>query len=67
VVVTGVTDAPLAAGVARLQEAGHAVVAILVGDEADPSGLPVPAYRLPATRAWQALEGLTFEPAEVVR
>jgi hypothetical protein len=65
VVVTGITDAPLTAGVVRLLDAGHTVVAILVGDEADPSALPVPAYRVPAIRGWQALEGLTFEAAEV--
>lgn len=65
VVVTGITDGPLTAGVARLRDAGHTVVAILVGDEADPSALPVPAYRVPAIRGWQALEGLTFEAAEV--
>jgi uncharacterized protein (DUF58 family) len=67
IVVTGVTDEPLLAGVARLRESGHGVVAVLVGDEADASVLPVPAYRVPATRAWQALEGLALEPVEAAR
>ena len=67
VVVTGVTDDPLAAGMARLRESGHAVVAVLVGDEADASALPVPAYRVPSSRGWQALEGLEFEPVGAVR
>jgi len=62
VVVTGVTDGPLAAGIARLRESGHAVVPILVGDEADAEALSVPAYRVPSSRGWQALEGLAFEP-----
>ena len=67
VVVTGVTDDPLAAGMARLRESGHAVVAVLVGDEADASALPVPVYRVPSSRGWQALEGLAFEPVGAVR
>lgn len=66
IVVTGVTDESLAAGMARLRESGHAVVAVLVGDEADASALPVPAYRVPSSRGWQALEGLTFEPMGAV-
>jgi len=66
-VVTGVTDDPLAAGMARLRESGHAVVAVLVGDEADASALPVPVYRVPSSRGWQALEGLAFEPVGAVR
>ena len=62
VVVTGVTDDPLVTGVARLRQSGHAVVAILVGDEADTSVLSVPAFRVPSSRGCQALEGLAFEP-----
>jgi uncharacterized protein (DUF58 family) len=67
VVVTAVTDAPLAAGVARLLEAGHTAALILVGDEAEPVPLPVPAYRVTARRGWQALEGLEIAPEEAVR
>lgn len=61
VVVTAVTDPPLAAGVARLRESGHAAVAVLVGDRAEPGALPVPVYRVPAARGWEALEGLAVE------
>lgn len=57
VVVTAVTDAPLAAGIQRLRDAGHGVVLVLVGDDAE----EVPgaqSYRVPAVRAWHGLEGL---------
>ena len=64
VIVTGVTDAALVSGVARLLEAGHAAVLILVGDEAEPIALPVPSYRVTSDRGWQALEGLDLHPAE---
>ncbi|HXF82054.1 MAG TPA: DUF58 domain-containing protein [bacterium] len=64
VVVTAVTDASLQAGLGRLLDAGHAAVVILVGDDAAPPALPVPAYRVAAQRGWQALEGLEIEPAE---
>ncbi len=67
IAVTAVTDAPLRAGIARLRHAGHAVIPVLVGDEADAAGLDGPAYRVPGSRAWQALDGLRVEPAAVPR
>jgi hypothetical protein len=67
VIVTGVTDAPLVSGVARLLEAGHAAVLILVGDEAEPISLAVPTYRVTSHRLWQALEGLDLQPAGTER
>lgn len=67
IVVTGITDDPLIAGIARLRESGHTAVAVLVGDEADPTRLPVPAYRVPSSHGWRALEGLAFEPVETRR
>jgi len=67
VVVTGITDGALAAGMSRLRESGHTAVAVLVGDDADLSGLSVPVYRVPSSRGWQALEGLVLEPVEAGR
>lgn len=58
VVVSAVTDAPLLAGLRRLLESGHAAVVVLVGDEAEEISLPVPTYRVPSDRGWQALEGI---------
>ncbi len=57
VVVTAVTDAALTAGIRRLRDAGHGVVLVLVGDEAEESP-DVQSYRVPTVRAWHALEGI---------
>lgn len=62
VVITAVTDAPLIAGVARLLDAGHGAVAILVGEDVDEIPLAIPAYCVSTVRAWQALEGLELIP-----
>lgn len=67
VVVTAVTDAPLAAGVARLLEAGHTAALVLVGDEAESPPLPVTVFRVTARSGWQALEGLQIAPEEAAR
>lgn len=58
IVVTAVTDLPLMAGLSRLHEAGHGTAVVLVGDEADAGGLPLPHYRVSADRGWKALDGL---------
>lgn len=60
IVVTAVTDPPLAAGLSRLQDAGHGTAVVLVGDDADAGGLPLPLYRVSADRGWQALDGLNL-------
>lgn len=65
VVITAVTDPPLAAGLARLQEAGHGTSVVLVGDEADASGLAVPYFRVSAERGWKALEGLDLRAEDI--
>ncbi|MDQ7842751.1 MAG: DUF58 domain-containing protein [Armatimonadota bacterium] len=65
VVVTAVTDAALRSGVARLLEAGHTPVLVLVGEEAEPIAEPVPTYRVRSDRGWRALEGLALRPAGV--
>jgi len=61
-IVTAVTDAPLTSGVARLLEAGHTAVLVLVGEEAEPIAQPVPVYRVTADRGWRALDGLDLRP-----
>lgn len=58
IVVTAVTDDPLVMGIIRLLDAGHAPVAIMVGDDAGQIPLAVPSYRISTARAWHALEGL---------
>lgn len=62
VIVTAVTDAPLAAGISRVLDAGHGAVAILVGENVDDLPVTIPTYRVSATRAWHALEGLELTP-----
>lgn len=61
VVVTAVADPPLAAGLARLREAGHGTSVVLVGDEADARDLPAPYFRVSAELGWKALEGLDLK------
>ncbi len=58
VVVTAVTDDPLIAGISQVLHAGHAVVAVLVGDALRDLPLPIPVYRVSAETGWRALEGL---------
>ncbi|MGH2436874.1 MAG: DUF58 domain-containing protein, partial [bacterium] len=68
IVVTAVTDTPLAAGLARLREAGHGTAVVLVGDDADADGLGLPQqpyYRVAADRGWKALEGLDLRVEEI--
>ncbi len=63
VVITAVVDSALAAGITRFQESGGGVVVIVVGDEAAEIDLPVPTYRVPAVRAWQAMDGIDLRRA----
>lgn len=62
VVITAVVDAPLIAGIERFRQTGGGVVLIIVGDEAQSGDLPVPVYRVPSVRAWQAMDGIALEP-----
>ncbi len=61
IVISAVSDEPLVAGISQLLRAGHAVVAILVGETAD-LPLPVPQYRVHSEIGWQALDGLEVFP-----
>ncbi len=60
IVVTAVTDPPLAEGVSQLLHAGHGVVAVLVGDEAGELPLAIPTYRVATEKGWQALDAVEF-------
>ncbi|HEY3249361.1 MAG TPA: DUF58 domain-containing protein [bacterium] len=62
VIITAVVDRALVAGIARFREAGGGAVVIVVGDEAGSFDLPVPTYRVPAVRAWQAMDGIELRP-----
>ncbi|MGH2347847.1 MAG: DUF58 domain-containing protein [bacterium] len=63
VVVTAVVDRALTAGIERFRQAGGGVVVVMVGDEQDDVDLPVPVYRVPSVRAWEAMDGIELQPA----
>lgn len=56
VVVTAVVDAPLLAGIARLQEAGHGVVMVLVGDRVGDPRIGIPTHRVSGEAGWRAMD-----------
>ncbi len=56
VVVTAVVDQPLLVGVARLREAGHGVVMVLVGDRVRDPQIGVPTHRVSGEAGWRAMD-----------
>lgn len=58
VVVTAVVDLALAAGIGHAQDAGHAVVLVLIGDRVEDPGLGVPTYRVADEVGWRAMDGI---------
>jgi uncharacterized protein (DUF58 family) len=56
IVVTAVVDPPLLAGIARLQESGHGVVLVLVGDRVKDPEIGVPTHRVIGEVGWRAMD-----------
>ncbi|MDQ7841090.1 MAG: DUF58 domain-containing protein [bacterium] len=56
IVVTAVVDSPLLAGIARLQEAGHSAVLVLIGDRVADPQLGIPTHRVRGEAGWRAMD-----------
>jgi uncharacterized protein (DUF58 family) len=56
IVVTAVIDPPMLAGIARLQDSGHGVVLVLIGDQVRDPGLGVRTFRVKGEVGWRAMD-----------
>jgi hypothetical protein len=54
--VTAVIDPPMLAGIARLQDSGHGVVLVLIGDQVRDPGLGVRTFRVKGEVGWRAMD-----------
>jgi len=56
IVITAVIDPPLRVGLARLHDAGHTVILVLIGDRVEDPGLGVPTHRVRGEVGWRAMD-----------
>ena len=60
IIITAVVDLPLRVGIMRLQDAGHSVVLVLIGDRVEDPALGIPTHRVRGEVGWRAMDEISL-------
>lgn len=60
IIITAVVDMALRVGITRLQDAGHSVVLVLIGDRVEDPALGIPTHRVRGEVGWRAMDEISL-------